>query len=538
MDDSARPPVPRDRAFLGAVLAVQGAAAVAAAHLHRDSINPDGLAYVLNARHYLRGEFGLAVNGYWGPLFSWLTMPFLAAGMEPALAGHVVAALSSLVFTAGTHALLRAALGDVPAGRSAVRLGTLLAAAAGVTWCADTMTPDLLLAGLFALFAARLFTDAPWDRPVEGGKAGMWLGAAALAKAVALPSGLLLIAAAALASRFRDGGSWRASARTAAWTVGGAVLVVLPWIVTLSVHYGRPTWATTGPIAHSVVGPGDRVRWYPTFQTFHVPEPGRITSWEEPSLMKYETWSPFQDWTHFRHQTRVIPNNAVMISGYLKEFDAAGLGLACAILGAVLLAGSAGALGRERWRWAGVGVAAVSAPYLPVFCSGDRYFWAAYPFLLLATYGLVLHACRDGAAWARRTAIGVATASFALALGSFHVLWYPFSVPLRPSLTQALVERADVRVTSSRRAAAALQASGHKGPVHSDVREGLLVAFFADVPWHGQEEDPQLERLDEVGARTVVTKAGSPLAARLAASSAWQRFSPDDETVLSVFVRR
>ena len=71
-----------DRLFLCVLLAVQAVASVVSAHLHVGTINPDGIAYVLNAEHYLRGYFGLAVNGYWGAMFSWMTAGLLACGHE------------------------------------------------------------------------------------------------------------------------------------------------------------------------------------------------------------------------------------------------------------------------------------------------------------------------------------------------------------------------------------------------------------------------------------------------------------------------
>jgi hypothetical protein len=45
----------------------------------RHEINPDGISYISIARRYLAGDLRGAVNGYWGPLFSWALVPFLAA---------------------------------------------------------------------------------------------------------------------------------------------------------------------------------------------------------------------------------------------------------------------------------------------------------------------------------------------------------------------------------------------------------------------------------------------------------------------------
>ena len=41
-------------------------------------LNADGTSYISIANQYWRGNWGQAVNGFWGPLLSWLLIPFLA----------------------------------------------------------------------------------------------------------------------------------------------------------------------------------------------------------------------------------------------------------------------------------------------------------------------------------------------------------------------------------------------------------------------------------------------------------------------------
>ena len=52
--------------------------AVAAGGVHalgaviRQSMNPDGVAYLDIGDAYIRGDWGVAVNSYWSPLYSWI----------------------------------------------------------------------------------------------------------------------------------------------------------------------------------------------------------------------------------------------------------------------------------------------------------------------------------------------------------------------------------------------------------------------------------------------------------------------------------
>jgi hypothetical protein len=68
MTAALEPSLPVDRAPRGAwrlvVILLYSGAAAYVAHLARDRINPDAIAYIQNARHYAAGRFDLAVSGW------------------------------------------------------------------------------------------------------------------------------------------------------------------------------------------------------------------------------------------------------------------------------------------------------------------------------------------------------------------------------------------------------------------------------------------------------------------------------------------
>src|SRR5947208_12224961 len=53
--------------------------------LYRFQIDPDGISYINIAHLYAIGDFHDAINGYWGPLISWLLVPLLLAKLQPLL---------------------------------------------------------------------------------------------------------------------------------------------------------------------------------------------------------------------------------------------------------------------------------------------------------------------------------------------------------------------------------------------------------------------------------------------------------------------
>ena len=68
---------------------------------YRYQLNPDGVSYIAIAHHYADGYWSEAVNGYWGPLYSWLLTPLVAAGLDGLLAAKAVnLALGALALAA------------------------------------------------------------------------------------------------------------------------------------------------------------------------------------------------------------------------------------------------------------------------------------------------------------------------------------------------------------------------------------------------------------------------------------------------------
>src|SRR5204862_241539 len=80
----------------------------------------------------------------------------------------------------------------------------------------------------------------------------------------------------------------KAAFRSLAITLAMFACVAGLWMLVLSNKYGKPTFSTTARIAHALAGPGVGDRYHPTFRTFHEPESGRVTSWEDPTSMPYQ----------------------------------------------------------------------------------------------------------------------------------------------------------------------------------------------------------------------------------------------------------
>lgn len=495
-------PAPSLGAPLLVLLAALAACALSSTFAAGETLNPDGVAYALIAEHAAEGRFGLAVNGYWGPLLPWTAAPLVAFGAEPLLAVRIVVALSAVVFAAGAASWCAAT------GLSAATtlLGAMLAALAGFAWSSWSVTPDLLLAGItaFAAAAALRAFESPTRGRLIG--AGALFGFAYLAKGVGLPAGILTIATIAHMESWTGRTPRRDAIRRAATIAAGMLLVALPWIAVISLHYGRFTFSTTGAYAHAAVGPGDVDRYWPTFRTFHVPEAGRVTSWEDPTALPAAAWSPFESLGTFRHQMRVVLANLSSLLGFLRGFDVLGIGLAAAALASVA---SGERHGAERWRWSGAIVVAQCAIYLLVFADSERYFWVAAPFLASAALGLGGRIATDAVAvrWIARAVYAVAVL----------VAFLPSRIPghlldgaAGPGLVAAVDPPRDARSDAARAVADAIRTEGLGGPICGDTREAMLAAFLLRRPCHGEMLRPTPADLLASGAEVFVLRDGGP----------------------------
>ena len=226
------------RASLVAVFLVQIPLLVKSVWQFREQINPDAVAYIRIAQYALNGQADLMVSGTWGPLLSWLIVPWLLVFDDPLLAAHAAVAVSAVVFLFGCFCVLRA----VRLPGTAIMIGTWITAFLSVAWSGVVVTPDLLMAGLFCFGTSLLLSDK-WVANVRTAlAAGIVLGAAYLAKAVALPVSALMIIALAGTNVAIYPSSLRQTLRATIIVVAGFLIVAGPWIGILSYKYGYPVF--------------------------------------------------------------------------------------------------------------------------------------------------------------------------------------------------------------------------------------------------------------------------------------------------------
>jgi hypothetical protein len=108
------------------------------------------------------------------------------------------------------------------------------------------------------------------------------------------------------------------------WGCGIAAFLMIAsvWIGVISSKYGHFTISSKGGIAHSRMGPPDIDRRFPYF-VGGLKKPDQayaIHIFEDPSGLKFKTWSPFESKEYLLHQLTVIEENInYILNHFIKQ---------------------------------------------------------------------------------------------------------------------------------------------------------------------------------------------------------------------------
>jgi hypothetical protein len=295
-------------------------------------VNSDGLAYLDVARVYLRHDLSLAVNGYWGPLYSWLLAAMLWI-VRPT-AHHefaVVRAVNFLILLLCLYAFSRFWRSVAYRNRKpdndgvpladAYPLGWLLLGYAlfltQVNWFIDAATPDVLVGGMVLLIAARVLEldDGKRQHLADYVGFGLLLAVGFYSKAILFYFGLFVL----LAQMIRSFRSRQYRGPITAALV--CILLVSPYAAALSRTLGHFTVGETGRLNYAwfvdgtETGPwvdgGASFPFFPGPVVLNVPKVFRIPNLEGV------TYAPWYDAARFDKRSRATFN----LRGELRQLS-------------------------------------------------------------------------------------------------------------------------------------------------------------------------------------------------------------------------
>ena len=388
-------------------------AAMAEAIFSRHTMNPDGVSYLDMGDAIVRGDWKVAINGYWSPLYPLLQgLALKLMKPSPYLQFSLVHFVNFVIFlfTLGCFDfLLRAAVANrsrlVDRDGASGRLPQWAMFAVGYSvflWSSLTLTkvgtvsPDMLMTALLYLAVGLLLRI--WARP-QGFPLFAGLGAVLalgyLAKVAVFPLCFIFFALAWIL-----GGSWKKATPRVLLAVLVFLAVSAPWIAALSRAKGRLTYGDSGTVNYVLWVDGASPSYYfrdlgaagghyshPMRQIFDTPT---VYEFETPARVTIPAWYDASYWADGAVPRVFLKRQLSVLSANLHYyFDLLFAGQAALCIGFVLLSAMAGRYLvlkqlTERWPvWliglAGLGMFAlvhVEERYIAVFFT---LFWVRRP---------------------------------------------------------------------------------------------------------------------------------------------------------------
>ena len=274
----------------------------------------DSTMYLDIAEKYLRGDFADAVNGYWGPMFSWLLMPFLYFGAGKVSAINSLNIIVGVLTLAGVWVLsFRFEVSD------RVRGAILISLLPIILFVSIVELHDFLLLCFLVYYLAVIFNNEYPGRAYNGMICGVLGAVAYFTKSYAFPFFIVHFIFMNIAHFIRCStkSEKRHVLRNA---IAGMVLFSVlsgGWITAISHKYNRFTISNMGKANFAAMAPGLPDTGYelgnPVFHEGFFPPSNKTaySAWEDPSYIMSELpgWSPVRSISYFEYFLKNISRN-------------------------------------------------------------------------------------------------------------------------------------------------------------------------------------------------------------------------------------
>ncbi len=287
-----------------------------------DLINKDIISMISVARLYYAGDLASAVNGYWGPLFSWLLVPFVMFNSSPTSVLYSTKILS-LIFGFFTIIGIRFLSCRFEMDEK-IRISILFAMVFVILHFALNYSPvDLLLACLLVYYLYFIFSPEYYNKWYNGILCGILCGLAYLTKSYIFPFFIAHFILFNLFHYLKEFQHKRAVLKNLLLGLTVFFIISGAWSLVISEKYGEVTFGTSGIYNHNVEGPESV--GHPTEyvnEGFIKPPYENVTSaWEDPTYFNVKSWSPFESMSYFNYQIDKIRYNTSILTGIYQSFS-------------------------------------------------------------------------------------------------------------------------------------------------------------------------------------------------------------------------
>ncbi len=286
-------------------------------------LNSDGISYISIAKEYLNGNFTEAINGYWGPLLSWLLIPFLPFSTPNPQS--VVYLTKLLALIAGFFTIIGVKLLISRFEIDKIIETSILFSLVPIilSFSFNVISPDLLVTCILIYYLYFILNPEYSNSMYNGILCGILGAFAYLSKSYALPFFLAHFLLFNIFYYFKSASKEKQRKIFKNLILGITVLFIISgtWIALISDKYGEVTIGTAGSYNHAVVGPQSSGHFVYYHGLITPPNNSSVSAWEDPSYFKMISWSPFESWDKFNYQLMLIQENIIKMIGIFEFFS-------------------------------------------------------------------------------------------------------------------------------------------------------------------------------------------------------------------------
>ncbi|UCH82119.1 MAG: hypothetical protein JSW20_05680 [Nitrospiraceae bacterium] len=306
-----------------------------ATFFHYERLTGDATLYLSIAEKYIRGDLSNAVNGYWGPLLSWLLIPFLALGSTHLFAINALNVIFGILTILGVWNLSsRFEMSD------SIRTIILIPLVPVLIFISLVEPMDFLLLCILTYYFAVVFDSRYSSRIKHAFSAGISGSLIYFSKPYGFP---FFISHFTIFNILHYASAFTREQKISVlrnFLVGFMLFALISgaWISLISNKYGRFTFSNMGRGVFASLGPGSEhetlEKGDPIFFDgfFAPPNETAHVIYEDPSYARKKTWSPFESEETFRHFSSNFLKNIVAVIRVYESYSRLSISIVIAYL--------------------------------------------------------------------------------------------------------------------------------------------------------------------------------------------------------------
>ena len=277
----------------------------------------DGVGYIHVATRLAKGEYFNSIAGTWSPLGSWLIVPFVKSGFDPALTAKYVNGVLGLLTLYSCYSLLdKFNINDFLKRFIPFILVILL-----TSFSFYELFADLLVLFLLTLYLHLIFSKNFIHNNYKIAFAGLLGALCYYAKAYCFPFFLIHFSLVVFVLLKSNGSKnlWKQLIKKAVIAFITFFILVAPYVIALSIKFGSPRISNANKLCMSwFLSPGI------SDSRKMVSEPPFVdgtSTWDEPIYAQDKFVTPFTSFHYFLEEIRGTCDNTILFTKTLNDIS-------------------------------------------------------------------------------------------------------------------------------------------------------------------------------------------------------------------------